>query len=541
MHVVPLSRISARRASPSRSRSCCTCCGATSRRRCRSPPCGCCAARRSSDAAPAAARSAAARGPRRGAAAARGAFARPYVAGAAAAPAPCASSRIDRRSAWARPGAFRAGAGAGARRRSTTAAIGERVAVIAFDDRADGRRAPGQPRRGARRARRACGRVRRDAVRGRSFSRPRSLPAAQPAGSSIVTDLQRAGWEARKRRRPFAAGIDARRARRCRRAASNLAVASLRRPATASSLTVRNGGGDAASGTARISVDRQRGRVLAVQLHRRARRSTCRFVTGPPAAASLTAAVDDPAGFPADNTRLLLLDPSQPRRVLSIVGRRRSRIRPLCRARAAVGRRATSGFEVEEQPAAFLARGSNQQPASDAAVVLLSTRGLDRESRDTIAAFVRNGGGLLVAASSDVEPAVLATMMGWQRLQRGSARPSRPVSAGADRRAPSDLPAVRGAGGESRRQGASTGRGPCGPTGGTCWRGSRMGRRRSSSGAEGRGRVVLFASDLDRRWNDFPLNPAFVPFAIETVRYAAGIERSAARLCRGRGAGGRVR
>jgi len=39
---------------------------------------------------------------------------------------------------------------------------------------------------------------------------------------------------------------------------------------------------------------------------------------------------------------------------------------------------------------------------------------------------------------------------------------------------------------------------------------------------DGRGRVVLFASDLSRRWNDFPLNPAFVPFTIETVRHAAG-------------------
>jgi hypothetical protein len=39
---------------------------------------------------------------------------------------------------------------------------------------------------------------------------------------------------------------------------------------------------------------------------------------------------------------------------------------------------------------------------------------------------------------------------------------------------------------------------------------------------EGQGRVLLFASDVDRRWNDFPLNPAFVPFVVETVRYASG-------------------
>jgi len=32
---------------------------------------------------------------------------------------------------------------------------------------------------------------------------------------------------------------------------------------------------------------------------------------------------------------------------------------------------------------------------------------------------------------------------------------------------------------------------------------------------------LCFASDLDRRWNDFPLHPAFVPFVAESVRYAA--------------------
>ena len=38
----------------------------------------------------------------------------------------------------------------------------------------------------------------------------------------------------------------------------------------------------------------------------------------------------------------------------------------------------------------------------------------------------------------------------------------------------------------------------------------------------GQGRVVLFASDIDRRWNDFPLHPAFVPFALETAALRAG-------------------
>jgi hypothetical protein len=35
----------------------------------------------------------------------------------------------------------------------------------------------------------------------------------------------------------------------------------------------------------------------------------------------------------------------------------------------------------------------------------------------------------------------------------------------------------------------------------------------------GAGRVLLLTSDVDRQWNDFPLNPAFVPFAQEVARY----------------------
>ena len=51
---------------------------------------------------------------------------------------------------------------------------------------------------------------------------------------------------------------------------------------------------------------------------------------------------------------------------------------------------------------------------------------------------------------------------------------------------------------------------------------------------EGQGRVVLFASDLDRRWNDFPLHPSFVPFAVETLRHVAGARDDAREYVVGR-------
>ena len=41
----------------------------------------------------------------------------------------------------------------------------------------------------------------------------------------------------------------------------------------------------------------------------------------------------------------------------------------------------------------------------------------------------------------------------------------------------------------------------------------------------GEGRVVLLTSGLDNLTNDFPLDPAFVPFIEQTARYLAGSER----------------
>jgi hypothetical protein len=41
----------------------------------------------------------------------------------------------------------------------------------------------------------------------------------------------------------------------------------------------------------------------------------------------------------------------------------------------------------------------------------------------------------------------------------------------------------------------------------------------------GEGRVVLFTSGLDNLTNDFPLQPAFVPFIEQTARYLGGGER----------------
>jgi hypothetical protein len=154
-----------------------------------------------------------------------------------------------------------------------------------------------------------------------------------------------------------------------------------------------------------------------------------------------------------------------------------------------------------------------------AAIVLLSTRGLDRRGREMLGDFVRGGGGLFVAASSDVEELVLSAALGWQPL--GAMEVSAPVRLSAsDIRHPIFRPFASFAAnlGQVRFE--------------RIWRVKAAGwevAARFTDGSpallerrDGSGRVLVFASDVDRRWNEFPLHPAFVPFVAESIRHVAG-------------------
>jgi hypothetical protein len=438
------------------------------------------------------------------------AFARPYFAAAAGGP-PLRIIALDRSFSMSAPGRFQQ---AQALAREAASAGGAELAVIAFDDRATVVSQRGGP--GAARAAIDAVRAGYGATRyGPLFARVQELAGHQQAQVVIVSDLQRAGWsdEAPPSVGP---GIDVE-VRQVPAVPGNLAVGAVRRTGDSVVVTIVNGGSDPASGTARLSLDRKdvasspfsvpAGSAVDVPVRYRA-----------PDRGVLTAAVEDPAGFQADNSRLLLLDPPSRTRAWIVAGQDRQS--GLYVARALQSADGDDGFDVEEQAAGLPAPAARQQAAGEAVVVLLSTRGLDRKSRDAIAAFVRNGGGLLVAASDNVEPAVLATMMGWQGFTAAvEARPAGSL-APTDVRHPifrpfGALAANLGDGGFDRTWILRT-------DGWDVLARFTNGAPALMERREGRGRVLLFTSDLSRRWNDFPLNPAFVPFTIETVRHAAG-------------------
>ena len=152
---------------------------------------------------------------------------------------------------------------------------------------------------------------------------------------------------------------------------------------------------------------------------------------------------------------------------------------------------------------------------------MLGTSTLDRTGRDKIAAYLKGGGRALVALGPDVDLATLADTVGTavvvdpEVVEPGE----RTVTLVAvDGRHPifrpflsptgalGDVPIAR-----YRRLRDQPGRT-------VLARFSGAGEAMTEQAVD-KGRLLLFASDLDNRWNRFPLNPAFVPWAIETARY----------------------
>ena len=439
------------------------------------------------------------------------AFARPYFTETSAV------SRmrivaIDRSFSMGAPGQF-ARAQQLAKEAVAQAGSGDRVAVIAFDDRADVVAQPGS----AGDARAAVDALTPGFGATRfapAIARANEIAAGDPAQLVIVSDMQRNGWENEQTLR--VSGALQVEVRDVGSPPGNVAVRQIRVDRDRVVGTVSNSSNAAFVGTARVSVD---GREVASSGVRVPAGESVEVPVAYAAAGrgALLFSIDDPQGFPADNNRFAVVDPQSRTRVL-IVTTPGSQQSGLYFARAleaaeeqAFELRVSNGTDASAMPKEEVARYS--------AIVLLSTRGLDRRGRETLGSFVREGGGLFVAASADVEEPVLSSALGWAPL--GAVEEAQPVRLSA-----SDVrhPIFR----------------PFGPFAANfgqvrferIWKLKADGwevAARFTDGSpalierqEGSGRMMVFASDVDRRWNEFPLHPAFVPFAAEAVRHVAG-------------------
>jgi hypothetical protein len=242
-------------------------------------------------------------------------------------------------------------------------------------------------------------------------------------------------------------------------------------------------------------------------------------------AGALQVTVDDPAGYQADNSRFAVLDAAVAPSVLVVTP-------STAPGNAFYVERA---IQVAEGSGGFLLRRlSGQQFSADPdamtgvqVVVLLGSRGLTRPGRQALGAFVRRGGGVLVAAGADVDPAIVSEALSdgtGTRWPPGAA--VRPAEAGAVLRLASSDPRhpvfrpFSGAGAMANVRFSRTVALSVPPAANV------LARYTDGSPAlveeqVGEGRAIFLSSDLNNQWNDLPVHPAFVPFLHEVVRYLA--------------------
>jgi hypothetical protein len=228
-----------------------------------------------------------------------------------------------------------------------------------------------------------------------------------------------------------------------------------------------------------------------------------------------------PDGIPADDERWMVADP-RPRRRATIVAS------PGAGAADAVYLR--RALEVAEAPHAWdvaIRPADRLRDLTDLAgtslLVVVGTAGLDRRGAEAIGRFAEQGGGVLIPVGPGVNLELLGNGMGDRlpRVRVGPVVESPLTLVPTDRRHPvfrlfdPDAGAFDGA--RFNRVAVIAATGPS----------AVLARFDNGAAAlvdqrAGRGRIAVFGSDLSNRWNDLVLQPAFVPWLVETAGWLAG-------------------
>jgi hypothetical protein len=351
----------------------------------------------------------------------------------------------------------------------------------------------------------------------------------------VVTDLQETGWDAGDRVavpdsvKVEVADVGA--------PPPNLAVTSARVSGDRIVAAVRNAGIATANARVRLNVhdgsdDRAPSRVAEDTTVPVGAGQTANVTFTTPKGRWASVSVDDSTGAIADNARFVVLDSASRPTVLAIttsgdLARDAFYLEQALVAADSDGR----GYAVEGVAAGDLVSWDQARLDAHTGIVLTSTRALEHHGRELLTRYLQNGGGMIVAANPEVDGEVLQEVLGGTRLaivNPGAAAPGARTSRtwGA-----SDVrhPVVRAFGSVSAALGlvqftrVSILRTDDCPT-----------LARFTTGelalvdcAVGDGHVLVIASDLDNRGNDFPLHATFVPFLHESLRYLTGTQRQA--------------
>jgi hypothetical protein len=447
------------------------------------------------------------------------AFARPYLsASIGAVPAPITVVALDTSLSLSAPGQFDAARQA-ARAAVQNAPATHTVGLLTFADTAS-LVVPPTASRGA-----VLSAI--DAAKpGASGTRFRTAlaRAAETIGATqgrivVITDLQQVGWEAGDEGAVpdgIAVEIVA-----IASPQGNIAVTAVRRDGSAVIAALHNFGTRAAKARVRLFVEGKELSSQPIDIPAQTA-AEARLVGALPLRGSAEVRVDDPEGYQFDNTRFLVLDPPGAVPLFVITADPPGSSNAGLYVERALGV-ADDGraFQTRVIDGRTFSALTTAQFGDPAGLIVLGTRTLDRTGRERIAAFLRGGGRVLLTLGPDTDLLTLGDTVGTDLGvdQKGVETAAQTVTLVAvDGRHPIFRPFLSptGAFGDvyiERYLRLSDQRGRT-----VLARFSGAGSAMTEQTVE-RGRLLVFASDLDNRWNRFPLNPAFVPWAVETARY----------------------
>jgi hypothetical protein len=454
------------------------------------------------------------------------AFARPFLAsGAAVGSAGVTMIALDTSYSLSAPGRFER-AKELAKEAVAKAPTGDLVGVVTFADDAEIVAKPGADRALAidaiEQASAGFG-----ATRYRAALSAASQHLAGRRGTVIlVTDLQESGWDAGDRASvPQGTTIQL---ADVGMMPPNLAVTAVRPLPDRMIATIHNGGPRPRDARVHLRIDGRAAGDAIISLG--AHQSAETAFAGAPRGASAAVSVDDADGIQADNVRYVVIGGSGKPSVLVVTGSGDlNRDAFYLQHALAVRTGGDSAFQVAGVGGADLAGWTADRLRPHAAVLLVSTRGLERRGREALAAYAQQGGGIFIAAGPDVDGDVVGDVLGAGSTLRIATAET--AAAAARVLAPVDgrHPVFRAFAGNPASLGLATFQRAARIGGAACQTLARFttGDTALIECPAGEGHALILASDLNNRWNDFPLRATFVPFVHEVVRYLASARGSA--------------
>jgi hypothetical protein len=444
------------------------------------------------------------------------AFARPYFAGSAAPEAaPLVVIAVDTSMSMTAPGQFDRAREA-VKRAVDAAKSSEALALIGFNDAASVLVQPTTDRSAITAALSQMTPGSNGTRFRTALTRASELIGTRTGRVVIVTDLQQAGWESNDDGGlPDGVGVEV---IPIAPPSGNLAVTSAERRDGRVVASIQNYGSTDVKVPVRLTAGGKeiaKSEVTIAPLG-----ATDVELTGSlPSAGDAEVRIADASGYQPDNTRLVRLEPTPAIPVAIVVADPTGAVGGLYLERALAVASNGREFDVDVLDGREVAGWTSRDTSKIAAVFVLGTRTLDRAGRDLIKTYLTNGGQVFLAMGPDVDPGTLADVIG-AKLSFATDPVQTPGATliASDGRHPIFRPFLNPSGAlgdvqveQHRRLNDQADR--------TVLARFTGGDAALTEQSVGSGRLMVFTSDLDNQWSRFPLNPAFVPFAVETARY----------------------